>query len=717
MAGTAFSAHIKDLVTEVLHQTNYLKWVHLIQLVIEMYDLFGHIDGSESHPPEFNVSSDVADAWITLKNYFFHQSTAREMQYKHQLHTIKKEDLSTDAYMSKIQELADCLHSIGRCVNDSELACTLPSPNLVSPTTSLVTTIADPLSSTSSGYHGRGHGRGRGRGGGRRHAQDYDRGIISQFHYTPSPTPVSRGGPFQHSTSGRGVLAPSPYHLPAFVAPTPTFTTVICQICDLSGHTAFACPQHHNHAYTAPSLQANMPALSLQSPPDKNWYLYSGATAHMTNNLGNLSSFSPVSNDSILVGNGTCIPVTGIGSSSLSTPSCSFTLSPDLSTGKVLHHSHTDRPLYPFQSSSALSSSAQPSTFVALHDSSSICSKHSALPFSLSTSTTSYILELVHSDVWKSPVPSVSGYHYYVLYIDDFTRYTWIYPLRHKSDAISCFTHFKLLVENQFGGSIKTFRSDGEGEYQSSSFISFLRSHNIHHQLSCAHTPQQNGVAERKHCHITNVARTILFHAHAPLSLWVEAFLTAVHLINRLPSSSLAKLSLYENLFGVPPDYTILKPFGCLCYPNLRPYHSHKLDSSSSPCIFLGYNSSHKEYRCLRLDTNRVYISRSVRFIEHCFPYANLSAFLPPRPSMPHVLLPIPAALPSPTPTAPESTSSATTFMSPSSSVESPSLSSLPPSSLESLSLPLSSNDSCPIFTSTIEPLTSISNSAHPMIT
>ncbi|XP_070053976.1 uncharacterized protein [Nicotiana tomentosiformis] len=121
MAGTAFSAHIKDLVTEVLHQTNYLKWVHLIQLVIEMYDLFGHIDGSESHLPEFNVSSDVADAWITLKNYFFHQSTAREMQYKHQLHTIKKEDLSTDAYMSKIQELADCLHSIGRCVNDSEL--------------------------------------------------------------------------------------------------------------------------------------------------------------------------------------------------------------------------------------------------------------------------------------------------------------------------------------------------------------------------------------------------------------------------------------------------------------------------------------------------------------------------------------------------------------------------------------------------------------------
>ncbi|XP_019242820.1 PREDICTED: AT-hook motif nuclear-localized protein 4-like [Nicotiana attenuata] len=125
---------------------------------------------------------------------------------------------------------------------------TLPSPDLVSPATALVATVADPLSSASSGYRGRGrgrgrvHGRGGGRGRGRGRAQDYGHGNNSQFHYSPSPSPVSCGGPFKHSTSSRGVLAPSPYHLPAFVSPTPTSTTVICQICDLSGHTALACP-------------------------------------------------------------------------------------------------------------------------------------------------------------------------------------------------------------------------------------------------------------------------------------------------------------------------------------------------------------------------------------------------------------------------------------------------------------------------------------------
>ncbi|XP_075112905.1 uncharacterized protein LOC142182593 [Nicotiana tabacum] len=167
---------------------------------------------------------------------------------------------------------------------------TLPSPDLVSPTTTLVATVVDPLFSTSSGYRGCSHGHGRDRGGsrgrGRGRAQDYSRGNISQFHYSPSPSPVPCGGPFQHSTFGRGILVPSPYHLPAFVAPTPTSTTVICQIYDLSGHMALACPQRHNYAYIAPSLQANMAALSLLSPPDKNSYLDSGATTHMTNDLG-----------------------------------------------------------------------------------------------------------------------------------------------------------------------------------------------------------------------------------------------------------------------------------------------------------------------------------------------------------------------------------------------------------------------------------------------
>lgn len=67
-----------------------------------------------------------------------------------------------------------------------------------------------------------------------------------------------------------------------------------------------------------------------------------------------------------------------------------------------------------------------------------------------------------------------------------------------------------------------------------------------------------------------------------------------------------------------------LKPFGCCCFPWLRPYTSNKLEPRSTPCIFLGYCSGTKGYRCLDPIAHRVYISRHVKFIEHDFPYHTL---------------------------------------------------------------------------------------------
>jgi histone deacetylase 1/2 len=62
------------------------------------------------------------------------------------------------------------------------------------------------------------------------------------------------------------------------------------------------------------------------------------------------------------------------------------------------------------------------------------------------------------------------------------------------------------------------------------------------------------------------------------------------------------------------PDYTFLKVFGCACCPHLRPYNKHKLEFRSKKCVFLGYSSLHKGYKCLHVPTNRVYISRDVVF-------------------------------------------------------------------------------------------------------
>ncbi|KAM1024520.1 hypothetical protein ACFX2C_037789 [Malus domestica] len=249
--------------------------------------------------------------------------------------------------------------------------------------------------------------------------------------------------------------------------------------------------------------------------------------------------------------------------------------------------------------------------------------KCSKLPFSSTTCTTRKPLELIHTDVWgPSPILSHHGFRYYVIFIDDYTRYCWFYPLRCKFDVLSTFMQWKLLVENSLCTKVISLRSDSGGEYVSTAFSQFLARHGIHHQLTCPHTPEQNGCAERKHRHIVETSRTLLAASKVPHAYWVEAFATSVYLINRLPTIS--RYSPWQSLFQKAPDYTSLKVFGCCCFPWLKPYTSSKLDPKSTPCVFLGYSLNHKGYLCLNPSTNRLYISRHVLFDESTFPFHTL---------------------------------------------------------------------------------------------
>jgi hypothetical protein len=119
------------------------------------------------------------------------------------------------------------------------------------------------------------------------------------------------------------------------------------------------------------------------------------------------------------------------------------------------------------------------------------------------------------------------------------------------------------------------------------------------HRLTCPHTSQQNGIAERKHRHVMEMGLTLLAQSGLSPRYWVDAFLTSIYLINRLPSPVLQQESPFSKLFHHPPDYSTLRTFGCLCYPLLRPYATHKLSFRSKPCIFIGYGSNQKGYRCL----------------------------------------------------------------------------------------------------------------------
>jgi histone deacetylase 1/2 len=277
--------------------------------------------------------------------------------------------------------------------------------------------------------------------------------------------------------------------------------------------------------------------------------------------------------------------------------------------------------------------------------------KSHQFPFYSSNFVATSPLELIYSDVWGPAIVSAGGYKYYVSFIDSYSRFTWLFLLKRKSDVTQAFLQFQAKVERQLQRKIINFQSDWGGEYQG--LNSYLRTCGIHHRVSCPHTHQQNGAAERKHRHIVDMGLTLLAHSSLPLKLWDEAFSTSCHLINRLPSPTIDNTTPLERLFHTKPDYDFLRIFGCACWPNLRPFNDRKLAFRSLRCVFVGYSTMHRGYKCMDPNTGRVYLSRDVTFDESCFPFAESS----PQNSSPEVTesslcplsvqpVPVPAPLP-----------------------------------------------------------------------
>ncbi|KAM1354495.1 hypothetical protein PS2_028626 [Malus domestica] len=253
--------------------------------------------------------------------------------------------------------------------------------------------------------------------------------------------------------------------------------------------------------------------------------------------------------------------------------------------------------------------------------------KFSKLPFMPVLSKSNKSFEIVHSDVWgPAPCMSIEGFKYYVTFIDEYTRYCWIFPITNKSAVCSVFAAFYQYVLNHFSVSIKTLQSDGGGEYIGKQFQSFLVQNGITHHMSCPHTPEQNGLAERKHRHIIETSITLLQQAKLPPSFWSFACQTSVYLINRMPTQTLHHKSPFEVLFGYVPEVNHLRIFGCSCYPLLRPFNSTKLQPRTSKCVFLGYASKYKGFICYDVSRKKVFISRHVLFDEKDFPYSSLAA-------------------------------------------------------------------------------------------
>ena len=258
--------------------------------------------------------------------------------------------------------------------------------------------------------------------------------------------------------------------------------------------------------------------------------------------------------------------------------------------------------------------------------------KHRRKPFKESTSRSRAPLELVHSDVCgKMESRSLSGCEYMVTFIDDYTRYTWTYPIRRKSDVFGKFIEWKAMVEKSTGQKLKKLRTDNGGEYVSNEFEGYLKEEGVRHELTVPKNPEQNGAAERANRTIMEMVRCMLADSGLPKKFWAEAMSTATYIRNRCPTRILPDVTPYQAWFDEKPSAGHLRRFGCTAFAHIPKDERKKLDSKTRKCVMLGYGATVKGYRLYDVDSQRIIHSRDVAFDEKKNGYLHTA----PKPSEP----------------------------------------------------------------------------------
>ena len=207
-------------------------------------------------------------------------------------------------------------------------------------------------------------------------------------------------------------------------------------------------------------------------------------------------------------------------------------------------------------------------------------------------------LELLHMDLFgPTSFVSIGGNSYCLVIVDDYSRFTWVYFLRDKSNVFETFKSFAILAQNQFDFDIKKVRSDNGSEFKNARIDQYCDDKGIKHEFSSKYTPEQNGIVERKNRTLIDMARSMLAEYNISDSYWAEAINTACHSSNRLYCHKLLKKTPYELLIGRKPNISYFRVFGCKCYILRKGSRLSKFEKKCDEGFLLGYSSNSKAYR------------------------------------------------------------------------------------------------------------------------
>jgi len=188
-------------------------------------------------------------------------------------------------------------------------------------------------------------------------------------------------------------------------------------------------------------------------------------------------------------------------------------------------------------------------------------------PFPASNNHASTPLELIHSDVHDMGHHTFTGYRYWVMFIDDYSLYQFIYPIRRKSEVFQTFKNFKMYAENQSGHHIKTLHNDKGGEYMPNEFEQFMTQCGITRQHTVRNGPQQKGVAKRAN---QSLSERIIDESGMPKAFWGECLATLVHTWNRCPTKTIGGMTPYQLWHGQILDVSHLWIWGCTAYVHTK---------------------------------------------------------------------------------------------------------------------------------------------------
>ncbi len=230
---------------------------------------------------------------------------------------------------------------------------------------------------------------------------------------------------------------------------------------------------------------------------------------------------------------------------------------------------------------------------------------------------------------------SPNGALYFVLFIDDYSGWRFIYFLKFKSEAASKFVELINVIRGETGNLVRTLRTDGGGEWASNIFAEWLIRKGIRHESSAPHTPEQDGVSERGIRTVTEGARSCLHDnpvqseswggevasgttelikdCRLPLYLWADAANFTVYSLNRV----ICKATSFEAYHNKRPNLSHLRVFGSIAFVHIPKAGRRKFDQKSLHCIFVGYSATQKAYRFWEPMSRVIKISRDATFDEH----------------------------------------------------------------------------------------------------